>query len=75
MSRNDDSFYVVWCPSGGPPTVKHPSLASAEAEAKRLARAHTGHEFFVLMAISMTTKQDVAVTRYRSSVHDNDIPF
>ena len=35
-------FWLVWADGGGRPTYKHPTRASAEAEAARLARQHGG---------------------------------
>lgn len=47
---SDGVFFMVWRQGGGVPTVQHPTLGLAEAEAERLARANPGREFFVLMA-------------------------
>lgn len=39
---------MVWRVGGAAPTVKHPSHALADAEARRLAEKHPGKQFFVL---------------------------
>lgn len=39
--------YILWCPARGEPTKKHPSLESAETEAKRLAAKHPGRVFHI----------------------------
>lgn len=57
-------FFLVWCPESGPPVVKQPSYAVAEAEAKRLARLSPGQSFFVLAAVAEAKKIDVGVTRF-----------
>lgn len=57
-------FYLVWCPESGAPTIKQPSYAIAEGEAKRLARNNPGKPFFVLAAIAKVEKVDVGVTRF-----------
>lgn len=46
-------FWMVWCPMAGAPTVQHPSLAAAEAEARRLAAKHPDRKFFVLHTVGM----------------------
>lgn len=46
-----NSFFMVWNPVGRAPTHRHPDIASAQTEAKRLARANEGHEFYVLAAV------------------------
>jgi hypothetical protein len=57
-------FFLVWCPTRGTPTVQQPSYSVAEGEAKRLARANPGEEFFVLAAVARVEKVDVGVTRF-----------
>ena len=46
-----ERFWMVWSPQGQAPTRQHPSRASADAEAARLARANPAHAFFVLKAV------------------------
>ena len=65
------SFFVVWCPSNGPPRVRHATQEAAEKEASRLARMHPGTEFIVLEAVSAAIKDDVRVTQFDSV----SIPF
>lgn len=57
-------FFLVWNPEGGAPTVKQASYASAESEAKRLARNNPGVSFFVLAAVAEAKKIDVGLTRF-----------
>lgn len=49
--RQDARFFMVWNKAGGPPRVGHAKLATARAEANRLARLHPGHKFIVLQAL------------------------
>lgn len=58
MSAETERFYVVWNPRFGPPTMRHPSYMSAKNEARRLANANPGQQFFVLGALSMHRKLD-----------------
>jgi hypothetical protein len=64
-------FWVVWSPQGGPPTVRHASLAAATNEAHRLALQAPGSEFFVLEAIGVAQK----VTVQWTELHEPEIPF
>ena len=66
-------FWLVWNPGGNAPRFQHPSLESAENEAKRLARHAPGQEFFVLRPVSATLKSDIVTRRFAPT--DNDIPF
>lgn len=45
-------FWIVWCPGARTPACKHTSPLSANTEAERLARLHSGREFYVLEAQS-----------------------
>jgi hypothetical protein len=51
MPKTVDEFWMVWNPSGRAPTYRHPSLNSAQNEAKRLAVTCPGYDFIVLKAI------------------------
>ena len=53
MSKETETFWIVWCPQAGPPTVQHPSRALAEVQGKRLAQQHPGQNFYVLEAMSL----------------------
>ena len=44
-------IYLVWNPSGDNPKMRHDSIESARAEARRLCQIHRGQEFFVLRAV------------------------
>jgi len=51
-----NKFWVVWRSDGWTPVVRHVTKQSALNEAKRLAEGNAGKEFFVLEAISLTTR-------------------
>ena len=51
VTREGTRFYMVWTKTGHPPRVAHPKLATARAEAQRLARLQPGRKFIVLQAI------------------------
>ena len=67
----DKQFWLVWNPQGHSPTVKHPMIYQAKAEAERLARDNPGQKFYVLSAVGMCEYQ--AVTWQR--LDGEDIPF
>lgn len=48
FQTNNAPFWYVFCPTGGPPRMKHDSSYSARAEACRLSRANPDKEFLVL---------------------------
>ena len=56
------TFFVVWCPTHGAPSVRHASKDDALQEARRLASNNPGREFFVLCALTVCQKTDVIVT-------------
>ena len=60
---SDAEFYVVWNPNGGNPTMRHGALSSAINEAERLARQCGGQKFYVLKAVTVSTKNDVRTER------------
>lgn len=45
-------FYLVWCLDRSFPTVRYSSRHAAETEAKRLAAAYPGFEFYVVKTMS-----------------------
>lgn len=57
--REDETFWVVWCPQAGPPTVRHETESAAKAEATRLAGIHRGQQFFVLQSLGFARAVDV----------------
>lgn len=62
----------------GPSSVEHPSVDSARAEAKRLARLHPGQPFYVCETVEMVIKHDVEVVSMRERCvepEDGEIPF
>jgi hypothetical protein len=63
------SFFVVWCPTGGSPTVRHSTKDLANAEAERLARANPGSRFYVLLATRFVERSDIRI------VELDDLPF
>lgn len=69
-----EPFYVVWCPGGGNPTVRHDYHTDALGEAERLSRQNPGKEFFVLMATDRLTKNDVQHDRLADPA-EPAIPF
>lgn len=57
--QDRERFWLVWCPSGPTmPRVRHTSGSSAISEAKRLAGANPGQQFFVLEAIGSAKTHD-----------------
>lgn len=59
----EQTFWLVWNPEGGAPTVKHFNEEKAVKEAQRLARLKPGREFFVLFAQTKYVKADVQCIR------------
>lgn len=77
MTRDNGKFWMVWSPNGRAPTHQHPTLDSAETEAKRLA-AQTGQSFAVLEAVSAFRKkppEQPPVERIRLDQISDEIPF
>jgi len=66
-----ETFFVVWNPMGGNPTMRHPLEISARREAERLARQNPGQDFFVLEALTVTAKNDVRTER----LGEHELPF
>lgn len=56
---SDKRFWMVWNPGNRAPTVKHPTLEKAKAEAQRLARTNPGQEFIVLQSLGAFKTVDV----------------
>jgi len=54
MSEMQDTFWLVWCPTGSqPPSHRHADFLDAVREAERLARCAPGQQFYVLGAETM----------------------
>lgn len=51
MAELRQGFWMVWCESGGVPTVRHATYEAADREAQRLARENRGRVFFVLRCV------------------------
>lgn len=43
--------FLVWNPARGMPTVAHPTIESASAEAARLSRQHPGQHFLIMSPV------------------------
>lgn len=72
MTREQEPpFYLVWSKQGRTPVYEHPSRSSAANEAERLARMNPGQDFFVLMPVSVTLRQDVVTRKFIT----DEIPF
>ncbi|WP_375187719.1 hypothetical protein [Sphingobium yanoikuyae] len=68
-----DAFYIVWNPEGQNPRVRHEGWCGAAEEAKRLAIANPGQEFFVMQAHRrVTTPQPVEIEDFYT---DLEVPF
>ena len=63
-------FFMVWSESGCSPTVKHPSLDIAKAEAERLTRKQGG-QYHVLKSVGTTKRNDVIWIDHEI----DDVPF
>ena len=69
-----DKFWMVL--GSGTPTYRHPSKATAVAEAERLASMNPGQEFAVLESLAVCKKTQILweATSVDSSESD-DVPF
>jgi len=63
MDEQEQAFFVVWSPSGGAPTVRHPTLIEAHDEAMRLAGKRDS-KFYVLMMVGYALREEQPV-RYQ----------
>jgi hypothetical protein len=70
MSNNYPPFYLVWNPNGREPPRRHPSRVAASIEAEWLARAKPGQEFYVLVPLSLVTKNDIVRTTFDVSAEE-----
>lgn len=70
MNDENDVFWMVWCPHGHSPTVRHATRTKAANEAKRLARENPDREFYVLEA-----QERFQVETLRRTVLVHPIPF
>lgn len=67
-------YFVVWCPAGGPPSVRHDTQDQATKEAERLARESPGREFVVLGALTQSQAAVPPVVT-KPAERFEDIPF
>lgn len=72
MPKQEASFFVVWCPTRGAPTVRHDRYDPAIEEAKRLARSTPGEDFFVLQAMKRIVRREPIEV---IDLDDDDIPL
>lgn len=76
----NEPFWMVYGDGQRAPTYKHDSEASAEVEARRLARLLPGTSFYVLETVARAIKPDVHFTRIERRERgglsaDDEIPF
>lgn len=64
-------FYLVWCEGTHSVTKKHSSQHEAHKEARRLANARPGENFYVVQAIERFRKTDIEHERFDTS----EVPF
>lgn len=76
------TFWLVWNPRGGSPTVRHSTEDSALSEAKRLAERCPGDEFFILKAVRVAKRLEpiqvvdlVETVEAAPSYYADDRPF
>ncbi len=69
---DSEFFYLVWNENRVDSTVRHSSMADAQAEANRLALIHPGKRFYVLQAKGFALKIEATWTDCR---HDPEMPF
>lgn len=69
--EKEETFYVVWNPTAGPPRARHNTEQKALSEAERLARSNPGQKFIVLGAIA-TIEAPPSIRIIR---HNMEIPF
>lgn len=64
-------FFMIYLEDGGAPTYKHESLASAEQEARRLAKK-TGRKAYILGTIKSIQLNEFIVVDMKS---EEELPF
>lgn len=64
---------MVWRKSTRDISYEHTTIASAKAEAERIARIHAGGEVYVLKQIAVVKLNDVQWEKL--DTEDPDIPF
>ncbi|MFG1461787.1 hypothetical protein V5F77_02725 [Xanthobacter sp. DSM 24535] len=73
---SEKAFFLVWNPEGRTPHYRHPSQASALAEAKRLAALNPGQKFYVLQPLAIAATRDpVEIVHLVVEVAGDGIPF
>lgn len=66
------TFYMVFVEGQSSPTYKHPTIESADAEAKRLAK-FTGKKTFVLCSVKSFEVNEFTIEDCRPA--GGDLPF
>ena len=67
---NDNSLFLVWNPNANFPRYRHYSRDSAIREARRLADANPGEQFFVMAPVGLAVRRDPV-----EWIEADDIPF
>lgn len=74
--KKESTFWLVWNPGGGSPTMRHPTYESAVAEARRLAESNASARFYVLSASDVFFKDSVRhESLSKPYVYANEMPF
>ena len=73
MPSSNPPFYLVWREGGDVPRFQHKTASAAESEALRLASAHPGQNFYVLVPSCRAVERRVILERF--DVLADEIPF
>lgn len=66
-------FFLVWREGGDAPVKQHRNVTAAENEAERLAIAHPGSTFYVLIPSCRVVERRVTLERF--DVFADEMPF
>jgi len=61
--KGTETFYLIWSPEAGAPTVKHYEYEEAKEEAERLAKKHVGRRFYIMESFKLF-KAETPVNTY-----------